>query len=503
MRSTSMHPVCRLFTLVSLLTLAMYHTSNHSGCHAALSNLTHPKKEGYSRLVEDIKAHPIARNKIPPKISKPLLDNTNDDEESLSIKVTLIPVDILSLDAAEQVLELSGYITLIWFDTDLSWNVSEYGGVQMVELFSSELWTPLISVMNGAEGSDLIVNSRVPVSLSQTGQVIFAFSVNLKTSCALNLMFFPFDEQLCEINLYLLPQSQIHLVPLGANVEKLLENFSAGGEWSLTDIQMETVKGIQYHENVNNTKVKLVLQRRTTFYLVSVVGPMALFTIMDSLVFLIPPESGEKVSFLISIFISNAVFSSFINGVMPRGLHTKIPLVMVYLLFMWVWSVIVFLATVFVLKRFYDQQTHANNIADKTAEPDLSEYNQCQKLSHTCMKKLGSFFTKPGCNILKNRSMAASSRVNPHNEAINPEQPVPGLKNFGEENENYSTSFVAGQVEDAKHEPKRLHLGNAKVNESVKQGYSAKTLDRIFLILSLLIIIVIDSMMVLLTVLVN
>lgn len=328
-----LHPVSKLFTSVTLFLLAAYHTSNDNACcQAAISPLTDLKKDGYSRLVRDITAHSIVTEKIPPKITVPahavIAQTENgddgDDGDAVNVTLNLMPVDIISLDPAEQVLELSGYISLLWYDTDLTWNSSQYGGVMLIEMPSSQLWTPTLSVLNGVERNDLIIDGRVPLFLYSYGMVVFAFSVNLKTSCKLDLMFFPFDEQSCEIIIYTLSQTRVSVYPGMQNLSRLLEGFSVGGEWSLTDTMAEAIPGFEYRTENIDTKITLKLRRKRVFYLMSVVGPMALFTMMNCLVFVIPPESGEKVSFLISIFLSNAVFSSFINGVMPRGLETQV-----------------------------------------------------------------------------------------------------------------------------------------------------------------------------------
>ena len=327
-----MQPAIKAFTLVTLSVLVVYHTSKDNACcQAALSPLTDPKKDGYSRLIRDIKAHAIAKEKIPPDITLPLATSLptqtqdNDNNKSVNVVFQLVPVDILGLDPAKQALEMSGYISLYWFDKDLTWNSSEYGGVQLIELPSTLLWTPTLSLLNGVDGNDLLTDDRVPLFLYSHGMVLLVFKVNTKTTCKLDLMFFPFDEVSCEIIIITMAQDRLSLITSErTDFSSLLADLSVGGEWSLIDITLEAIITIEARAPNTDIKITLKLRRKTTFYLVSVVGPMALFTAMNCLVFLIPPQSGEKVSFLVSIFISNAIFSSFINQVMPRGLEKQV-----------------------------------------------------------------------------------------------------------------------------------------------------------------------------------
>ena len=60
----------------------------------------------------------------------------------------------------------------------------------------------------------------------------------------------------------------------------------------------------------------LSLRRKTTFYTVCLVLPMVLTSYMNALVFLVPLQSGEKVSFLVTIFVSNSVYIGSVTDVM-------------------------------------------------------------------------------------------------------------------------------------------------------------------------------------------
>jgi hypothetical protein len=65
------------------------------------------------------------------------------------------------------------------------------------------------------------------------------------------------------------------------------------------------------------------LKRKTAFYVYSFIVPVVLTSYMNTLVFLMPADSGERVSYLVSIFVSNAVFVSFCTSQMPQGQHCR------------------------------------------------------------------------------------------------------------------------------------------------------------------------------------
>nr|KAG5702874.1 hypothetical protein BaRGS_019093 [Batillaria attramentaria] len=64
------------------------------------------------------------------------------------------------------------------------------------------------------------------------------------------------------------------------------------------------------------------MKRKTTFYTVCLVLPMALTSYMNTMVFLLPLQSGEKISFLVTIYVSASVFVSYFTSMMPRGLDS-------------------------------------------------------------------------------------------------------------------------------------------------------------------------------------
>ena len=106
---------------------------------------------------------------------------------------------------------------------------------------------------------------------------------------------------------------------------------------------------VSISEDLKVPSVSLKMRRKTTFYTVCLVLPMMLTSFMNTLVFLVL-QSGEKVSFLVSIFVSTSVFVSFFKDVMPRGLDS-VPATMKLLIGVIVQSLLVLLATLFIMSR--------------------------------------------------------------------------------------------------------------------------------------------------------
>ena len=60
------------------------------------------------------------------------------------------------------------------------------------------------------------------------------------------------------------------------------------------------------------------LERKSQYTIINILIPIILLSIMDLLVFWLPPESGEKVSLGITVLLSFSVFLLVVDERMPR-----------------------------------------------------------------------------------------------------------------------------------------------------------------------------------------
>ncbi|XP_046571058.1 CHRNA7-FAM7A fusion protein-like [Haliotis rubra] len=125
--------------------------------------------------------------------------------------------------------------------------------------------------------------------------------------------------------------------------------------------------------------VILTLERQSLFYVLSIIIPMALTSIMNAFVFIFPADSGEKVSFLISIFVSHAVFLNFVYDIMPRT-STRVPKIMIYLICILLQSFLALLAVTTTLRirnnQLQGDHKRVSTVADKTEGDNSTEVSK-------------------------------------------------------------------------------------------------------------------------------
>ena len=211
-------------------------------------------------------------------------------------------VSILEVNDVRQTVKTSLYLELAWCDDALSWNKSHYEEVSRIQLDAQYIWTPQLFVANSMDLRSLMDEAKI-ISLSSDGTVEADIPVLLETTCSMDLTRYPFDEQTCTIKIVSFSSLNWEVCEQNYD-ESLAESLAFSTEWDLTKVSTRffKLKGGLHPE------VVLSLRRKTTFYTVCLVLPMVLTSYMNALVFLVPLQSGEKVSFLVTIFVSNSVY---------------------------------------------------------------------------------------------------------------------------------------------------------------------------------------------------
>jgi len=105
--------------------------------------------------------------------------------------------------------------------------------------------------------------------------------------------------------------------------------FRINGEWvylSSTLQNKELIEHTSYGVDAYSQLVfNVILERRPEFYLTNVVLPILLMSFLNVLVFFLPADSGEKISYSLTVLLALAVFLTLIADSMPNtSVHTAV-----------------------------------------------------------------------------------------------------------------------------------------------------------------------------------
>ena len=330
----------------------------------------------------------------------------------------------------------------------------------------------MLSVVNEVSDKMLFADEKTTLAVYSFGTAILSMARTLQTSCTMDLTNFPFDQQVCPVSFHSLSQTPFMSVfPDMNDTASVFQNYSAAGEWVLVDFEWDLLRGLLNRRIFRYPNLHLRLKRRYPFYAFSMLGPMSLVFFMNTLVFTLPPECGEKISFVISIFITNAVFSSYINSLVPRGFDAKVPLIVIALLFMWLFSGAVFIATVVVLRKFHAEQKQT---CDRL---------HCQPLGREqTLTKVSSTVNDRTALPLKNPPPANDT----NSKAGQPEyQKSPSTRDLS----SFKTPINSRIFQASEDDTDRASANRTKAGESSgcawKPMMTAEKLDRIFFVVSM------------------
>jgi hypothetical protein len=163
------------------------------------------------------------------------------------------------------------------------------------------------------------------------GNVTWLSTVIFKSSCTINVRYFPFDEQMCDM---IFASWSFDGFSLDINIntgEGDVTNYIKNGEWHL--VKLIATKYLRIYscceEPFPEVYYKLVIRRRPLYYVFNMVFPCLLITLVAFLGFYLPPDSSEKVSIGITTLLSLTVFLMLVAESMPPT-SEQLPLLGIY-----------------------------------------------------------------------------------------------------------------------------------------------------------------------------
>ncbi|XP_034077022.1 neuronal acetylcholine receptor subunit alpha-7a isoform X1 [Gymnodraco acuticeps] len=258
----------------------------------------------------------------------PLVRPVDNDSQSLTVHFGLTLRQIMDVDEKNQVLTTNIWLQLYWDDFYLRWNPSDYPGVPNVRFPDNLIWKPDILLYNSADErfdatfhTNILVNSSGTCSYLPPG--IF------KSTCYIDVRWFPFDVQRCDLKFgsWTYGGWSLDLKMVEADIT----GYIANGEWDLVGVPGR--KNERFYdcceEPYPDVTFTVVMRRRTLYYGLNLLIPCVLISTLALLVFLLPADSGEKISLGITVLLSLTVFMLLVAEIMPAT-SDSVPLIAQY-----------------------------------------------------------------------------------------------------------------------------------------------------------------------------
>ncbi|XP_059508610.1 neuronal acetylcholine receptor subunit alpha-4-like [Stegostoma tigrinum] len=279
------------------------------------------------------------------KLSRPVINSS----DTVLVHFGLSIAQLVDVDEKNQMMTTKVWIKQEWHDFKLCWNPTEYGNITSIRVPSEFLWRPDIVLYNNADG-DFAITHLTKAHLFYSGRIKWTPPAIYKSSCSIDVTFFPFDQQNCTMKFgsWTFDKAKIDLVSMARHVDQ--QDYWESGEWVIISaVGNYNIKKYECCREVySDITYSFLIRRLPLFYTVNLIIPCLLISCLTGLVFYLPSDCGEKITLCISVLLSLTVFLLLITEIIPST-SLVIPLIGEYLLFTMIFVTLSIVITVFVL----------------------------------------------------------------------------------------------------------------------------------------------------------
>ncbi|XP_067104066.1 neuronal acetylcholine receptor subunit alpha-9-II [Osmerus mordax] len=249
-----------------------------------------------------------------------------DTDKALNVTLQITLSQIKDMDERNQVLIAYLWIRQTWYDTYLKWDKEDYDGLEVIRIPSSLVWRPDLVLYNKAD-DDFSGPMDTNVVLRYNGEITWDAPAITKSSCVVDVSYFPFDSQECNLTFgswtYNGNQVDIAMGMDSGDLSDFVENV----EWECHGMPA-TKNVIMYgccSDPYPDITYTVLLQRRSSFYIFNLLLPCFLISFLAPLGFYLPADSGEKVSLGVTVLLALTVFQLMVAESMPPS--ESVPLI--------------------------------------------------------------------------------------------------------------------------------------------------------------------------------
>ncbi|XP_004855322.1 neuronal acetylcholine receptor subunit beta-3 isoform X2 [Heterocephalus glaber] len=393
---------------------------------------------------------------------RPVLNSNDTIKVYFGLKIS----QLVDVDEKNQLMTTNVWLKQEWTDHKLRWNPDEYGGIHSIKVPSESLWLPDIVLFENADGR-FEGSLMTKVIVKSNGTVTWTPPASYKSSCTMDVTFFPFDQQNCSMKFgsWTYDGTLVDLILINENVDR--KDFFDNGEWEI--LNAKGMKGNRREGLYSYPFItySFVLRRLPLFYTLFLIIPCLGLSFLTVLVFYLPSDEGEKLSLSTSVLVSLTVFLLVIEEIIPSS-SKVIPLIGEYLLFIMIFVTLSIIITVFVINVHHRSSSTYHPMAPWVKRLFLQKLPQL-----LCMKDQVDHYSLPDKGKRKPTGKGKVLDKKKQKETSNGEKVLVALLEKAAESIRYISRHV-----------KKEHFISQVVQD---WKFVAQVLDRIFLWLFLLV----------------
>ena len=258
-----------------------------------------------------------------------LSDYRNDikprENKTIQLELGMALRALNNINQIDGTLDMNVWLRYWWNDNRLSWTPEKWDNLKKVNFFTNtdsdySIWTPDIYLYNTAE-TPLEQLDHSMAMVYSNGNVIWSRPGMIKSTCEFKLADFPYDTQNCLLRF---GSWSYHKEELNLSLPEIntldITNFQPHQGWDLTDweAKIEEKKYGCCPETYQTLYINLELKRDPSYYVLNIIIPTFATASLMILSLLIPWDSGERISFAVTVMLSIIVFLLILSENLPK-----------------------------------------------------------------------------------------------------------------------------------------------------------------------------------------
>ncbi|CAG5130745.1 unnamed protein product [Candidula unifasciata] len=252
-----------------------------------------------------------------------------NQSKPLIVRINLELVSLVDVDEVHQTMSTNVLLTLTWQDEFRTWKPVDYGGLTSVSPDPLDVWRPRLFVSNTIAERDMFKDDYAPLTVFFNGTTVWQPGGILHTSCPMRLARYPFDKHSCRFA-FTTGESQEEIQFKTDHQNISLDFYEPNGEWDLSPASIDLSVEKRGREGLPSLSFNFQLQRKVSYAILCILMPVIVISSLPALVFVTPVESGERVTFSITVFLSLTFSTEQMSGNFPKN-SESLPLLVIYL----------------------------------------------------------------------------------------------------------------------------------------------------------------------------
>ncbi|XP_071092587.1 neuronal acetylcholine receptor subunit alpha-3-like [Haliotis cracherodii] len=222
---------------------------------------------------------------------------------------------IIGIDEIHEILTSDLQLTLTWTDNSLKWEENRFGGIKDIIVPVKRMWFPDVAIQNALSERRRLQKEDQRVAITSNGTVSWIADYVGQSLCPLVMTKYPFDTQNCTLYIEAMShgKDKVQFVQITAlNGSGIFPN----GQWKFVSSSCSLT---QETSGDSVALVNLIIQRRRDYYLLTIVLPTVVTSLLNPFVFLLPAESGEKMGLSTTLLLFYSVMLTHIFSNIPSN----------------------------------------------------------------------------------------------------------------------------------------------------------------------------------------